>query len=174
MRLRNTAFVGTSSAVAAGVVAFALALVAPPASGADSKGDFTPMRFMLGTWTCSGKALDGSTFSLTQITTLNGDQMLTRDSQNKSITTLYWDSSKHAWVQTSESANGSSAQTSSGWSGASLVFTGTITIAGAPGAVGYRSTTTKVSDTQTQQLDELAKPDGSWLTFDTGVCNKKS
>ena len=138
-------FVRPAAAFAGVVIAFA-----PCAGLAGSSGNFAPMRFMLGAWTCSGKALDGSAFSVTQMTTMSGDRMVTRDSEGKSTTAIFWDSAKQQWVQTSESAQGTSTQTSSGWTGTSLVFTGTITIAGAPGAVGYRSTTVKVNDTQTQ------------------------
>jgi len=171
MRLRMliSTFVRPAAAFAAVVIA-----LAPAASLGGSSGNFAPMRFMLGAWTCSGKALDGSGFSLTQTTTMSGDRMVTRDSEGKSTTAIFWDSAKQQWVQTSESGQGSSTQTSSGWTGTSLIFTGTITIAGSPGAVGYRSTTVKVNDAETQQLDELAKPDGSWLTFDTAICTKKT
>jgi hypothetical protein len=148
------------------------------AAGQPNPGDLAPMRFMLGSWTCSGTALNGSPFSVTQMTTIqpaansrSGPRLVTHDSQGKSTTALWWDADKQAWMQTSESSNGSSTQASTGWAGDSLVFTGTITVAGA-GTLGYRSTTTKVSDTKTQQLDELAKPDGSWVTFDTAVCEK--
>jgi hypothetical protein len=164
---------------ASSCAALALATgVCVAAAGQPNPGDLAPMRFMLGSWTCSGKALDGSPFSLTQMTTIqpagsaqSAPRLVTRDSQGKSTTTLWWNADKQVWMQTSESSNGSSTQTSTGWAGDSLVFTGTITVAGT-GTLGYRSTTTKVSDAKTQQLDELAKPDGGWVTFDTGVCEK--
>ena len=156
----------------AAIVAAALAFTWLPAAAAP--GDMTPMKFMLGTWTCAGKALDGTPFSVTQITTISGGQMITHDIQGQSTTTLYRDPNKQQWMQTPSSANGSSTQTSSGWSNGALIFTGTITITGAPSAVGYRSTTTKVNDSMTRQLDELANPTGGWMTFDTAVCTKKS
>jgi len=154
--------------------------VSAAAANQPDPGDLAPMRFMLGSWTCSGTALDGTPFSVTQMTAIQpaaspggAPRLVTHDSQGKSTTALWWEADKKTWMQTSDSSNGSSTQTSSGWSGNSLVFVGTISVAGA-GTLGYRSTTTKVSDTQTQQLDELAKPDGCWVTFDTAVCQKSS
>ena len=144
-------------------------------SGASAQGDFAPMRFMLGTWTCSGAALDGTKFKVTDTTVIEGagtsGRMVSHDSEGKSSTTLRWDSTTQTWILTSESAKASSAQTSPGWSGDTLVFTGTISLSGAPTA-DYRTTITKNSDTQKQQVDELGNGGGQWITFATSSCEK--
>jgi hypothetical protein len=144
-------------------------------SGAGTAGDFGPMRFMLGTWTCSGAALDGTKFKVTDTTVMQGagtsGQMVSHDSEGKSSTTMRWDSTTQTWLLTSESAKASSAQTSPGWSGDTLVFTGTISLSGAPTA-GYRTTITRISDTQKQQVDELGNGGGQWITFATSSCEK--
>lgn len=152
----------------------ALSVCAQPAAraAAAGAGSLSSMTFMLGTWSCSGKALDGSTFQTTQITTFSKDgaKLVTRDSEGKGTTTVWWDAPKKHWVQTAETGKGSGFQTSPGWSGNALVFLGTLQLAGAP-EVGFRSTTTKVSDTKLQVLDELAVS-GSWLETDSATCAK--
>lgn len=144
-------------------------------SGASAPGDFGPMRFMLGTWTCSGAALDGTKFKVTDTTVMEGagtsGRMVSHDSLGKSTTTMRWDSTTQMWILTSDSAKASSAQTSPGWSGDTLVFTGTISLSGAPTA-GYRTTMTRISDTMKQQVDELGNQGGQWITFDTASCEK--
>ena len=159
-------------ALAACVLAGGLPLAS---SGASAPGDFAPMRFMLGTWTCSGAALDGTKFKVTDTTVMEGagtsGRMVSHDSEGKSSTTLRWDSTTQTWILTSESAKASSAQTSPGWSGDTLVFTGTISLSGAPTA-DYRTTITKNSDTQKQQVDELGNGGGQWITFATSSCEK--
>lgn len=158
----------------AAVALTAISLCTQPAAraAAAGPGNMSSMTFMLGTWSCSGKALDGSTFQTTQITTLSKDgaKLVTRDSEGKGTTTVWWDAAKKHWVQTAETSKGSGFQTSAGWSGNSLVFLGTLQLAGAP-EVGFRSTTTKVSDTKLQVLDELAVS-GSWLETDSATCAK--
>jgi hypothetical protein len=163
-------------ALALASAAFVLASGPPFASsGADAHGDYGPMRFMLGTWTCSGAALDGTPIKVTDTTVMQGtanagDRMVSHDPEGKSTTTLWWDSTKQLWMLTSESAKASSSQTSPGWNGDMLVYTGTISLSGTP-TVGYRTTITRVSDTKRQQIDELGNP-GEWLKFDTLSCEK--
>jgi hypothetical protein len=144
-------------------------------SGAGAPGDFGPMHIMLGTWTCSGAALDGTKFKVTDTTVMEGagtsGRLVSHDSEGKSSTTLRWDSTTQTWILTSESPKASSAQTSPGWSGDTLVFTGTISLAGAPTA-DYRTTITRISDTQKQQVDELGNGAGQWITFATSSCEK--
>jgi hypothetical protein len=167
------------SLAAIALTAGAFGLLAPgstnaAAGAAAGPGDMASMRFMTGTWVCSGKALDGTAFSITQTTTIESGRLVTRDNQGNSTTLLWWDATKKQWIETSESSNGSSTQTSPGWNGNMLVFVGTISITGAPATVPYRGTTTKLSETKTGELDEIGKPDGGgWITFDTAVCEKR-
>jgi len=165
-------------AALAGVGAvFVLATWSPiVASGAGSPGDYAPMHFMLGTWACSGAALDGTPIKATDTTVMQGaanagGRMVSHDPQGQSTTTMWWDPAKQIWMLTSDSAKGSSSQTSPGWNGGALVFTGTISVSGAPTA-GYRTTITKASDTKRQQVDEINVPGGEWITFDTLSCEK--
>jgi hypothetical protein len=163
--------------LATAFVACMLAGWIPLASaGADTHGDYATMRAMLGTWTCSGAALDGTPFKVTDTTVMqgtagNGGRFVSHDSDGKSTTTLWWEPAKQLWMLTAESPKASSTQTSPGWNGDTLVFTGTISLSGAP-TVGYRTTITKVSDTKKQQVDELGNPGAQWITFDTASCEK--
>lgn len=160
------------------LAALALAGIAlsgqPPMAKASPGGDLSSMAFMLGTWLCSGRALDGSTFQATQITTLSvdGSKLVTRDSENRGTTTVWWNADKKVFVQTASTSKGSGQQVSPGWSGKSLVFLGTLKLSGAP-EVPFRSTTTKLSDTKINVLDELGVPDGGgWIATDTASCAK--
>ena len=143
------------------------------AARASVGGSLASMTFMLGTWSCTSKALDGSTIHTTLVTRLSSDgtRMVTRDTQGDGTTTMWWDATKKQWMQTTATSKGSGVQTSPGWTGNSLVFVGTQDVNGVP--VGFRNTTTKVSDTQIQSMDELSPPSTSqWVTIDTTVCAK--
>jgi hypothetical protein len=143
------------------------------AARAAAGGSLSSMAFMLGTWLCTSKALDGSTIHTTLVTRLSNDgtRMVTRDTQGAGTTTMWWDVAKKQWIQTTATSKGSGVQTSPGWTGNSLVFVGTQEVNGIP--VGFRNTTTKVSDTQMQATDELSPPStGQWVTVDTTVCAK--
>jgi hypothetical protein len=161
--------------VAAGAACLLAGLVPLASSGASSPGDYAAMRIMLGTWTCSGAALDGTKFKVTDTTVMEGSgttgRMVSHDSEGKSSSTTRWDATTQMWILTADSAKASSAQTSPGWSGDTIVFTGTITLAGAPTA-SYRTTITRISDTARQQVDELGNQGGQWITFDTATCAK--
>jgi len=153
--------------------AAAAALCCASAALADQSPGFATMTFMVGNWTCTGQAVDGSNFTIQETTTTDGSRFLTHDSENKTATELYFDLSKGAWIQTSiDKGSGSqSDQTSPGWNGNNLVFVGTLRIAGLQ-TVPYRSTTIKLSDAKTRNVDEIQKGDGSWATFDTAICEK--
>lgn len=162
-----------SLATAAGLLC-ALAASTPATVMAES-GDLGPMRFMLGTWVCAGQAMDGTPFRITEITALSSDgtRLITHDSQGKTTTELWYDAGRKAWMETSvDSGSGSnSSESSPGWTGDTLVFTGTFTLAGTP-AVGYRSTTVKLGPTRTKNQDEIQRPDGPWIQFDSATCEK--
>ena len=152
-----------------------LLVLATTATAASTSQGMGSMRFMLGTWTCSVKAVDGSTPQVTSVTTLSSDgtHLLTRTTAGGEGTSDVWlDNNKKEWVQTANSSKGSSTQTSPGFNGPTIVWMGTVTASGMP-ALPYRTTMTKVSDTKTTQLDELGTPGGSsWLTADTATCVK--
>ncbi|HLN47025.1 MAG TPA: hypothetical protein VK216_02035 [Magnetospirillaceae bacterium] len=135
------------------------------------------MRFLLGTWTCSVKAVDGSTPQVTTVSTMSPDgaKMLSRTVAGGDGGGQMWlDASKREWTQTTTATKGSSSQTSPGWNGNTLVWTGTLTANGMP-TFGYRTTVTKISDTKTTQIDELSAPGGtSWIAADSAICAKGS
>jgi hypothetical protein len=167
-------------ALPAAALLLASALSASPA-GADSAPSaaqgMSSMRFLLGTWTCSVKAVDGSTPQVTTVSSMSADgtKMLSRTVAGGDGGAQLWlDASKREWIQTSTSTKGSSTQTSPGWNGNSIVWTGTLSANGMP-TFGYRTTVTKVSDTKTTQTDELSAPGGtSWIAADSAVCAKGS
>ncbi|MBV8222335.1 MAG: hypothetical protein JO293_03165 [Candidatus Eremiobacteraeota bacterium] len=152
-----------------------LASVGWPAAADAPPQSMAAMRFLLGTWTCSVKAIDGSTPQVTAITSLSSDgtHMLSKTIAGGDGTTDMWlDSGKQQWVQTAKSSKGSTSQTSAGFSGTTMVWVGTITASGMP-TMNYRTTLIKVSDTKTQQTDELGAPGSStWLGADTATCVK--
>jgi len=136
-------------------------------------GDFSSMNFFVGTWSCSGRVINGATFSLSETSKMSADgtRLVTRDSSGKSLTELTFDSPHKLWVETSvNNTDGSrSKETSPGWDGDTLIFTGEVNLKGQ--SFGYRSTTTKISDSKIQQVDELQGPAG-WVQFDTASCEK--
>jgi hypothetical protein len=140
-----------------------------------STQSMTQMKFMLGTWTCSVKAVDGSTAQVTSLTTLSSDgtRLLTKTTAGGEGTSEIWlDQNQKQWVQTATSSKGSSTQNSPGFIGTMIVWSGTVTAGGMP-AMPYRTTMTKLSDTKTTQVDELGTPGGSsWLTADSATCTK--
>jgi hypothetical protein len=160
------------SVIATGAAAVALLLGAARMGRAAT--DFSAMNFMLGTWTCSGKALDGSAFHLTETTkkSADGTRFVTRDSSGKVSTELRYDEARKLWLESSVNANdgSNSSETSPGWEGDKLVFTGQVNIKGMQ-SLDYRSTTTKLSATRTEQVDEIQGPTG-WMQFDTATCDK--
>ena len=136
--------------------------------------EFSSMSFMVGTWSCSGQAVDGTTFRVTETSKLSADgtRLVTSDSSGKVSTELRYDAARKFWVETSVNANdgSNSSETSPGWDGNTLVFTGQVNLKGVQ-SLGYRSTTTKLSNTRTKQVDELQGPTG-WMQFDTATCEK--
>jgi len=133
------------------------------------------MRFLLGTWTCSVKAVDGSNPQVTTVSTMSADgtKMLNRTVSGGDGTGQMWlDPNKRQWIQTADSTKGTSSQMSSGWTGHTIVWTGTLSANGMP-TMGYRTTVVKVNDAKTTQIDELGNPSGgTWITADSAVCAK--
>ncbi|HZV78953.1 MAG TPA: hypothetical protein VFF60_04990 [Candidatus Binatus sp.] len=159
----------------ASTTAFLLMALVTMAAADSSSQSMAQMKFMLGTWTCSVKAVDGSTAQITSLTTLSSDgtHLLTKTTAGGEGTSEIWlDPNQKQWVQTASSSKGSSTQNSPGFNRAMIVWNGTVTAAGMP-AMPYRTTMTKLSDTKTTQVDELGTPGGSsWLTADSATCAK--
>lgn len=139
-----------------------------------SAGDLGAMKFMLGTWSCSGQAIDGTPFHITETTKLSpdGSRLVTHDSSGKVSTELYYDAARKLWVENAVNGNdgSNSIQTSPGWTGNSIVFIGQVNINGVQ-SLGYRSTWIKLSESETKQTDELQGPNG-WMQFDSASCAK--
>ena len=154
--------------------ALALVLIASIACMGAGPGDLNAMRFLLGTWTCSGEAMDGTQFHVTETTKLSADgsRLVTHDSSGKVSTELYYDAARKLWVRTSVNGKdgSNSSETSPGWAGSTLILTGQINITGMQ-SLESRSTMTKVSPSKTTQVDELQAPTG-WMQFDTSTCEK--
>jgi len=132
------------------------------------------MSFLVGTWSCSGQAIGGATFRVTDTSKMSADgtRLVTHDSSGQVTTELRFDAARKLWVETSINANdgSNSSETSTGWDGDTLVFTGQVNFKGIE-SLGYRGTTTKISATQTKQLHELHGPTG-WMQVDTATCEK--
>ena len=118
-----------------------------------------------------------------------------RDQQRTYRVELWWDAAKKLW-NTTVAANGFYKSTTSlGWIGDTMVSTGTlseieygpISEPAYPGmppqgptsqvdypTYPYRATITKLSDTKTEDYDEIGRPDGrGWVVEDSEVCKKR-
>jgi hypothetical protein len=167
-----------SAFLTSGGIALLLALaVSPLASAADpapaptpvpiNKPDFAPMMFLTGTWTCT-QTLRGKARPDTSTTTvaMDGMWMVSQDSappfdQYRNVTVnatgyLGYDTTIKQWVQLGvDSSGGYGWQSSPGWQGNMITWTGK----GLDGST-FTDVITKVSDTETTDANTATDPQG--------------
>jgi hypothetical protein len=127
---------------------------------APAKPDWSGMKFMTGTWSCSTKsARRPAAYITTVVTTMDpsGYWMISKSSTAKtswapaaSQTDWYtWDPDAHRWVDvTVGDFGGYDTQTSPGWKGSSIVWTDALFVATKDVSAASPVTIMKVSDTK--------------------------
>lgn len=153
---------------------------AQPTPVPDAKGNFSPMAFYVGSWTCESK-LRGATRPNTTTYTMDydGHWLKSHDVappfdkyRTRTITTDTWygyNKVKHLWVSTSvDDFGGYGIATSPGWKGNKITFTNVVTPDGSTGV----DTLTKVSDTETTDTFSGKNAAGKPQPPQTTVCKK--
>ncbi|HEX4014519.1 MAG TPA: hypothetical protein VHX17_11635 [Candidatus Cybelea sp.] len=177
--------------LALGAIALAVAFVAVPAvSPAQpaptftpvpaTKPDFSSMMFMTGTWTCT-QMLRGKSRPDTSTTTvgLDGTWLISQDTappfdQYRTYTItgtnyMTYDPTVKQWVLTGvDSTGGYLMQSSPGWNGSTMTWTGK-----ALDGTTATDVITKVSDTETSDANIVTDPSGK-ATPTTITCKKSS
>lgn len=174
-----------------GAIALTLGLAVPPlASAADpapaptpvpiTKPDFAPMMFLTGTWTCM-QTLRGKPRPDTSTTTvaMDGMWMVSQDvappfDQYRTVAInatgyMTYDTTIKQWVQLGvDSSGGYGWQSSPGWQGNTITWTGK----GLDGST-FTDVITKVSDTQTTDANTATDPQGK-VTTTKITCTKSA
>ena len=159
----------------------AISLAAPdpaPTPVARPTPDFSSMMFLTGTWTCT-QTLRGKTRPDTATTTIgmDGMWMVTQDTAPpfdqyrtwavNATNYLTYDPTVKKWVGMGvDSGGGYGMQSSSGWSGNTIKWSGT----GLDGST-FTDVITKVSDTETSDASSATDPKGQ-VTKTTIQCKK--
>jgi hypothetical protein len=175
--------------LAFGAIAMTLGLAASPfVAAADpapaptpvpiTKPDFTPMMFLTGTWNCT-QMLRGKQRPDTSTTTvaMDGQWMVSQDAappfdQYRTVTInatgyMGYDTTIKQWVQLGvDSGGGYGWQTSPGWQGNTITWTGK----GLDGST-FTDVITKVSDSETTDANTGTDPQGK-VTKTTIHCTK--
>jgi hypothetical protein len=144
------------------------------------KPDFSPMNFLVGTWTCT-QPLRGKTRSETDVYTVSNDGMWLVDAATSppfdqyrtvaqnTMTYMTYDPTIKQWVTTTyDNFGGYGLESTSGWQGNVASWSGK----GLDGG-SYSDVITKVSDTETSDANTTTDPKGVVTTV-TISCKKSS
>jgi len=144
------------------------------------KPDFSPMNFLVGTWTCT-QPLRGKTRSETDVYTMSNDGMWLVDAATSppfdqyrtvaqnTMTYMTYDPTIKQWVTTTyDNFGGYGLESTSGWQGNVASWSGK----GLDGG-SYSDVITKVSDTETSDASTTTDPKGVVTTV-TISCKKSS
>lgn len=180
--------------LAALVLAFVTASMAAFAAGASGiestpepvppKPDFSSIKFLLGSWTCSTLSsrrpgpytttvtgsMDSTGYWLIQKDVLHHTSWFLEDVHGTDMTT--YDSDSHRWVDVyTDDQGGYNVSTSPGWRGNTAVWTDAV-ITTVGNVVSTNPTTiTKVSDTKTTALNTFKEKSGRVISVKT-TCTK--
>ena len=150
-----------------------------------TKPDWSSMKFLLGTWTCSTKSSRRpAAYTTIQVNTMDptGRWMITDSANLKTSwsTTIHsvdkttYDSDQHRWVDVSTSDQGGYDVTySPGWKGDSMTWTDQLFTPGPDLIAVSPLTNTKVSDSKMVTHMTFKEKSGRTITVD-GVCTKSS
>jgi hypothetical protein len=179
------------SLVALGCAVFAVALAsAPLVSAADpapaptpvpmARPDFSTLNFLVGTWSCT-QPLRGKTRPETDVTSIgmDGQWLVTqttappfdqyRTATINGVNYIGYDPNAKMWLLIGiDNAGGYGMQTSSGWQGNTVTWTGKN-----PDGSSDTDVITKVSDTETSDASTVTDPQGK-VTNLTISCKKSS
>jgi hypothetical protein len=144
------------------------------------KPDFSPMNFLVGTWTCT-QPLRGKTRSETDVYTMSNDGMWLVDAATSppfdqyrtvaqnTMTYMTYDPTIKQWVTTTyDNFGGYGLESTSGWQGNVASWSGK----GLDGG-SYSDVITKVSDTESSDANTTTDPKGVVTTV-TISCKKSS
>lgn len=142
--------------------------------------DFSSMTFLLGSWTCT-QPLRGKTRSETDVYTMSNDGMWMSDAATSppfdqyrtvaqnSMTNTTYDPTIKQWVSVYyDSLGGYSIESTPGWQGNVATWSGK----GLDGS-SYGDVITKVSDTETSDVNTMTDPKGQATTV-TITCKKNA
>ena len=148
------------------------------------KPDFSSMKFLLGSWTCSTKSSRRpAAYKTTSTTSLDetGYWMIAKSVELKtswspvnvaSTDMTTYDAAAHRWVDVyTDDQGGYDLSTSPGWSGGTIMWTDVLFSPTGNVMSTTPTTVTKVSDTKTTAHGTFKEKSGRVVTVNT-VCNK--
>lgn len=160
-----------------------------PAAPAGPPAELSQVAFFTGTWHCTGKGFE-TPFGpehVTEATVMSAPavggwwQELKYDEKKSAANPMPvhaamifgFDSEKKQFVGACFDSFGQHcAQSSSGWSGDTLMFEGHSSMG--DGTAGVRDTFTKSGANKVTHLGEMQGPDGAWMKLDEEHCTKSS
>jgi hypothetical protein len=173
------------------LVLFPVSLLASdqPAAPTGPPAELSQLAFLTGTWHCSGKGFAtpfgperATEATVTSAPAVGGWwQELKYDEKKSSANPMPvhaamimgFDSEKKQFVGVCFDSFGQHcAQTSSGWSGDTMIFDGHSSMG--DGTMGVRDTFTKTAANKLTHLGEMQGPDGTWMKLDEEHCTKSS
>jgi hypothetical protein len=171
--------------LAATIPSYALAQVESTPIPAPKKPNFSPMSFMIGTWTCSTKSarrpapyVTMSTYSLDPSGYWINETSATAATSWIHIRLMTWDkitydSDTHRWVDVSYGDGGAYGLAfSSGWNGNTMVWHDVSFAPGPDVSSQTDNTVTKVSNTKVTSMSSFTETKTGRHVSVTGVCTK--
>jgi hypothetical protein len=182
----NRALLTVAVLLTTAIPSYAVAQVESTPIPASAKPDFSPMSFLLGSWSCSTKssrrpaafatavtyAMDATGYWLDQTSTVRPISWMTRG-----LTTwdkITYDADTKRWVDVSyDNAGGYGLSVSSGWNGDKIVWHDVSFAPGAQIATQSNQTTMKLSSTRYQSASSFTEAKTGRRVDIATVCTKR-